>query len=86
MEEGLDCRFGYQDVDSSFDSVQGNGVVGCVRGEDRNGVAGGERIDGGLVGFRVFGVVGWVGIEGGVEVVVDKGDVFVEVFAWWGVT
>ena len=74
--------FGYQDVDFSFDCVEGDGVVGCVWREDRDGVAGGERVDCGLVGMGVDGVVGGVRGEGCVEVVVELGYVFVEVFAW----
>lgn len=50
--------------------------------EDRYGGAGGEGVDGGFVGVGVGGVVGGVGGEGCVEVIVDFGDVFGEVFAW----
>ena len=54
----------------------------CVWREDRDGVAGGEGVDCGLVGMGVDGVVGGVRGEGCVEVVVELGYVFVEVFAW----
>jgi len=80
--KGLDCGFGDEDVDFSFDGVEGDGVVGGVWREDRDGVAGGERVDCGLVGMGVDGVVGGVRGEGCVEVVVELGYVFVEVFAW----
>ena len=80
--EGLDGRFGDQDVDLAFDGVQGYGVVRCVWGEDGDGVAGGEGVDGGFVGGGVGLAVGGVGFEGGVEAVVEVGDVLCEMFAW----
>jgi hypothetical protein len=66
-------------VDAALDGVQRDRVVRGVRGEYGDGVAGGERVDGGFVGFRIDLVVGRVRGEGGVEVVVDERDVFVEV-------
>jgi len=73
--------FSDEDVDSAGDGVEGDGVVGCVWGEDCVGIAGGEGGDGGLVGERVVGVVEGVGGECAVEVVVGEGDVFLEVLA-----
>jgi len=78
--EGFDSWFGDQDVDAALDSVEGDGVVGCVWCEDCDCIAGGEGVDGGFVSFGVFGVVRRVGIEGCVEVVVDERDVFMEMF------
>ena len=80
LGEVLDGGFGDEDVDVAADGVEGDGVVGWVGGEDCDGVAGGEGVNGGFVGFWVVGGgVGWEGGEGDVEVVVDRGDVFLEV-------
>lgn len=79
--EGLDGGLGDQDVDPALDGVQGDGEVSWVWGEDGDCGAFAEGVDGGFVGVRVGGVVGGEGGEGGVEVVVDLGDVFVKVFA-----
>lgn len=78
----LDGRLGDEDVDAALDGVQRDGVVRGIRGEDGDGVAGLEQVDGGLVGVGVDLVVGGEGVEGGVEVVVDLGDVFVEMLAY----
>lgn len=78
----LDGRLGDEDVDAALDGVQRDGVVRGIRGEDGDGVAGLEQVDGGLVGVGVDLVVGGEGVEGGVEVVVDLGDVSVEMLAY----
>jgi hypothetical protein len=80
--EGFDSRFGYEDVDLPFDGVECYRVVRSVRGEDRDGVAGGEGVDSGFVGGGVADIVRRVGVEGGIQVVVGLRDVFEEVFAW----
>jgi len=79
--EQLDGGLGEEDVDAALDGVEGDGVVGGVRGEDGDGVAGLEAVDGGLVGVRVDLVVGGEGVERGVEPVVGLRDVAVEVLA-----
>ena len=79
--EGLDGGFGDQHMDLAFYGVEGDRVVRCVWREDRDCVAGGERVDGGLVGIGVDFVVGWVGGEGCVEAVVELRDVFMQMFA-----
>lgn len=61
--EEFDCRFGDHDVDSSLDGIESNGVVGGVWGEDCDGIAGFEGVDGGLVGVGIFCVVGGEGLE-----------------------
>ena len=55
LGEMLDGWFGNEDVDASFDCVESYGVVGRVRGEDCDGVTGGQGIDGGFVGVWVTG-------------------------------
>ena len=55
LGEELDGRFGEEDVDASLDRVQGDRVVGGVGGEDRDGITGGEGVNGGLVGVCVTG-------------------------------
>ena len=79
--KGFDRGFGDEDVDLSFDGVQSDGVVCCVWSEDCDGVAGEEGIDCFLVGFGIAGVIWRVGVEGDIEIIVDLGDVFVEMFA-----
>jgi hypothetical protein len=73
---------GDQDVDFALDGVEGYRVVGCVWREDCYCVAGGEGVDCGFVGVWVAGGVGGVGGEGCVEIVVELGDVLVQVFTW----
>lgn len=79
--ELLDGGLGDEDVDAALDGVEGNGEMGRVRGEDGDGVAGLEAVDGGLVGVGVFLVVGGEGVERGVEAVVDLGNVLVKMLA-----
>lgn len=82
--EELGGGFGDHDVDAAADGVEGDGVVRGVRGEDCDCGAGGEGVDGGFVGFRVAGGgVGGEGFKGSVEIVVDLGDIFVEVFPFF---
>lgn len=49
---------GDEDVDAALDGVQRNGEVGRVGGEDGDGVAGLEKVNGGLVGVGIDLVVG----------------------------
>ncbi len=79
--EGLDGGLGDEYVDTALDGVHCNGEVGWVGCENCDGGAFGESVDGGFVGVGVGGIVGGEGGEGGVEVVVNLGDVFVEVVA-----
>lgn len=79
--EGLDGGLGDEDVDAALDGVDCDGEVGWVRCEYCDCGTFGESVDGGFVGVGVGGIVGGEGGEGGVEVVVDLGDVFVEVVA-----
>jgi hypothetical protein len=69
-------------VDATLNGVLCDGEVSGVWGEDCDGIAWAEGIDGGLVGIGIDLVVGWERVEGGVEVVVDLLDVLVEMFAW----
>ena len=62
-------------MDLPFDGIESDRVVRCVRGKDRDCVAGGEAIDGGLVGIWVFGVVWRVRVERCIEAIVDFCDV-----------
>jgi hypothetical protein len=80
--KGFDRGFGDEDVDLSFDGVQSDGVVCCVWSEDCDGVAGEEGIDCFLVGFGIAGVIWRVGVEGDIEIIVDLGDVFVEMLSY----
>jgi hypothetical protein len=64
-------------VDLPLDGVEGDGVVRGVGGEDRDGIAGTQGIDGSFVGFRISRLVGGVGVEARVEAIVDLGDVLV---------
>lgn len=59
----LDGGLGDEDVDAALNGVEGDGEVGGVRGEDGDGVAGAQGVDGGLVGFGVLLVVGGEGGE-----------------------
>lgn len=80
--EELDGGLGDEDVVAAFDGVEGDGVVGCVGGEDGDGAALGEGVDGVLVGVRVALAFLGVFLEGDVEAVVGLGDVFFEMLAW----
>lgn len=55
LGEELDGRFGDEDVDAALYGVESYGEVGGVRGEDGDGVAWGEGIDGDFVGVWVTG-------------------------------
>lgn len=61
--ERLDGRLCDQDVDLSLNSIEGNRVVRSVGREDSDCVAGGEGVNGGLVGFSVARVIRGVGGE-----------------------
>lgn len=82
MGELLDGGLGEKHMDAALDGVQRNGIVRRVGGEYGDGVAGGETVNGRLVGVWVLLVVGREAVEGGVEPVVDLGDIFVQVLAW----
>ena len=82
LREKLCCGLGDHDVDATADSVESDGVVCWVRCEDCDGVAGREGVDGCFVSIWVPFLAGWVGCKACVEVVVDAGDVFVEVFSY----
>lgn len=45
-------------MDAALDGVQRNGEVGGIGGEDGNGIAGLELVNGGLVGICIDLVVG----------------------------
>lgn len=55
LGEELDGRFGDEDVDAALDCVESYGEVGGVWGEDCDGIAWGEGIDGGFVRVWVTG-------------------------------
>lgn len=59
IREELGRRLGNEDVDPALDGIQGYGEVSGVRGEDGNGRAGLEGINGCFVRIRVGLVVGW---------------------------
>lgn len=82
VREGLDGGFGNHDVNTALDSIKGYGEVGGIRGEDGDGIAGGEGIDGRLVRFWINGLIVRERVEGGVQVVVSLGDVLVKMLAW----
>ncbi len=82
--EQLDGGLGDEDVDAALDGVEGNGEMGRVRGEDCDGVAGLERVNGRLVGVGVLLVVGGEGVERGVEAVVGFGNVLLQMLACGG--
>lgn len=64
--EKLDGRLGDEDMDAALDGIERNGKVRWVRGEDGDGVAGLEAINGSLVSVGVFLVIGRKGVERGV--------------------
>lgn len=68
-------------MDFPLNGVESDGIVRCIWGENCDSRARGEGVDCGFVGFWVTFVVCGVGVEGGVEAVVDLGDIFVEMFA-----
>lgn len=82
LAEELHRGLGDHYVDLALNGVQGDRVVSGVGCEDGDGVAGGEGVDGCLVGVCIALVVGGERVEGGVEVVVGLGDVLLEVLAW----
>lgn len=55
--EGFDGGFGDENVDLAFNGVEGDAVMGCVWGKDRDGVSWRESVNGGFVGFWVALVV-----------------------------
>lgn len=59
IREELGCRLGNEDVDPALDGIQGDGEVRGIGGEDGNGRAGLESINGCFVGIGVGLVVGW---------------------------
>ena len=80
--KGLDCRLGDQDVDFPLNCIEGNWVVSCVWGENGYGRAGCEGINGCLIRLWVLLVIRRVGFEGGIEAIVDIGDILGEMLAW----
>jgi len=78
LGQQLDRGLGDHDVDLALDGVESDWVVSGVGGEDGDGIAWAECVDGGLVGIWVALVVCRKGVEGCVEVVVDVGDVLVQ--------
>lgn len=71
--EELDGGFGDHDVDFALDGVEGDRVVGGVRGEDGDCVSGIEGVDCGFVGLWVAFFGAREGVEAGVEAVVWEG-------------
>lgn len=68
-------------MDLALDSIECDRVVCRVRCEDGDGVSWGEGVDGNFVRGGVFDIVWGVAVEGGVQSVVDLGDVFVEMLS-----
>lgn len=87
IEEGQMVRkelrggLGDEDVDLALDGIHGDGEVSRVGGENGDCRAGFKSIDGCFVGIGVALVVGWEGVEGHVEAIVDLGDVSLEMLA-----
>jgi hypothetical protein len=69
-------------VDLAGYSIEGNGVVGCIGGEDGDGVAGAQGVDGRFVRLRIASVVRGEGLKPGVEPIVNLRDVLMEMLAW----
>ena len=80
VREGLGGGFGDEYMDAFLNGVESNGEVRCVGGKNGYGIPRGKGVDGFYVGGGVCGWGAGVGGEGDVEVVVDEGDVLVEVF------
>lgn len=76
----LDGRLCEKNVDAALNGVKSNWVVARVWGEDGDGVSGLEQVDCGLVGIRVLGVIGGIGLKRGIEAVVCLCDILMEVF------
>ena len=80
--EKLRGRFCDEDMNTSFNGIESYGVVSRVWSKDGNCISWRKRIDCSFVRIRVArGCVAWVRIEGHVKVVVDGGDVLLEVLA-----
>jgi hypothetical protein len=62
-------------VNSSLDSVQSYGVMCRVWGEDGDGIARRQLVNGGFVGVRIAAFTFRIGIEGGVKTVIGFGDI-----------
>jgi hypothetical protein len=69
-------------VDSAGYSIKGNGIVGCIGGEDGDGVAGAQGVDGCFVRLGIASIVRRERLKAGVEPVVDLRDVLMEMLAW----
>jgi len=80
--ESFDGWFGDEHVNLALDSIERNGIVSGIRSEDSDGGTRGQGINCGFVGIGVSGIIGGVRFEGGVEIIVDIGDVFREMLAW----
>lgn len=80
--QSLDSGLGDQYVNLTFDCVECNWIVSCVWCENGDGISRRERINCSFVCFRVANIIGGIGVEGDVEVVVDLGDVLVEMLTW----
>ncbi len=64
-----------------FNRIHRDGIVRRIRGEYRHRVAWTQGVNSSLVRIRICRVVGWVGSERDVQVVVGAGDVGFEVLA-----
>jgi hypothetical protein len=76
--EGLGGGLGDEHVDFALNGVEGNGVVSGVWGEDCDGIAGGEGVNGGLVSIWVTSVVRRERLKRRVEPIVGVGDVLLQ--------
>lgn len=68
-------------MNAALNGVQRNGVVCRVGGEDCDGVARRESVNGRLVGVGILLVVGGEAVKVGGQAIVDLGNVLVKVFA-----
>ena len=66
---------------AAFYGILGDRIVSRVRGEDSDGRSGWQRIDSSLVCIRVRRLIIRKGAERGVEVIVDLGDILLEMFS-----
>lgn len=81
VREQLRGGLGDQHVDLALDGVQSNGEMGRVGGENGDGGARLQGVNGGLVGIGVGLVVGGIGIKRGIQSVVYLRNVLVQVVA-----
>ena len=68
-------------MDPALNSIEGNGVVGCIRCENSDGIARGERINCGFISISIPNIIGWIRVKGGVEVIVDLGNVLMKMLS-----